>query len=125
MPKKFQLKATDDLPAVILDAKKNIFKITGRILPEDGNKFFKPILKWVSEYASAPNPYTEFHLRLDYYNSSTARMLTKMIVELEKINETGNKVKVVWEYEEDDEVMEERGIELKSISKLPFEMKQI
>ncbi len=123
MPKKLKIKQTEDLPGVVLDAKKNIFHITGRVIPEDGNKFFTPILKWITEYVKNPNPETEFVLRLDYYNSITARMLTKIIVELEQILDTKNKVKVVWEYAKDDEVIEERGEELKSISYLPFELR--
>lgn len=125
MIRRFVTQATDDLPAVILDAKNNIFKISGRILPEDGSKFFQPIYNWLERYIKEPNDLTEFHLKLDYYNSSTARLLTKMIVELEKIKDTGKKVIVVWEYYEDDEVMEERGAELKSISFLPFMLKKI
>ena len=125
MIRRLNIQATDDLPGVVLDAKNNVFKISGRILPEDGSKFFKPILDWIERYIKEPNPLTEFHLKLDYYNSSTARMLTKMIVELEKIQESGNKVIIIWEYNEDDEVMEERGEELKSISYLPFMLKKI
>ncbi len=123
MLKKLKLTATDDLPLVILDAKNNMFRITGRILPEDGNVFFEPILEWIRTYIKEPNDLTEFHFNLDYYNSSTARMITKLIVELEKIQEVNKDVKVIWEYEEDDEVMLERGEELKSISYLPFELR--
>lgn len=125
MPEKFTFQQTDDLPGIILDSKSDTFIIYGRVLPEDGNTFFEPILKWIEEYVKNPNKETEFHFRLDYYNSSTARMLTRLIVELEKIQETKNHVKVVWEYYEEDEIMEERGKELKSISYLPFELKAI
>jgi hypothetical protein len=125
MLKPLKLKATDDLPNVVLDAKLNQFFITGRVLPEDGNKFFEPILNWISEYVETPNTNTEFRFRLDYYNSSTARMITKMIVLLEKIQEKDKNVKVVWEYLNDDEVMLERGEELKSISYLPFELRAV
>jgi len=125
MLKKIDIKPTDDLPGVIFDPIKNLFIIFGRILPEDGRIFFNPILDWVAEYVKSPNEYTELHFKLDYYNSSTARMLTKLIVELEKILETGKKVKVVWEYAADDEVIKERGEELKSISYLPFELRVI
>lgn len=123
MLKKFVIQPEDDLPGVILDPDNNEFVIYGRVLPEDGNKFFEPILNWVQEYAENPKDETEFHFRLDYYNSSTARMLSRLIVELEDIQESGNQVKVVWEYYEEDEIMKERGEELKSISYLPFEMK--
>ena len=50
-------------------------------------------------------------------------MITKIIVQLEKIQEVDKDVKVIWEYAEDDEVMLERGEELKSISYLPFELR--
>jgi hypothetical protein len=125
MLKKINIKATDDLPGVVFDPKKNFFMIYGRILPEDGRIFFNPLLEWIGEYVKEPNEYTEMHFKLDYYNSSTARMLTKLIVELEKIITTGNKVKVVWEYSGDDEVIKERGEELKSISYLPFELRAV
>jgi hypothetical protein len=123
MLKKFILQPEEDLPGVILDPENDEFMIYGRVLPEDGNKFFEPILDWVQNYVDKPNENTEFHFRLDYYNSSTARMLTRLIVELEEIQEKGAKVKVVWEYYEEDEIMKERGEELKSISYLPFELK--
>jgi len=123
MLKRLHIKPTDDLPGVVLDPKKDDFRIWGRILPEDGYKFFKPILDWVEEYIEDPNEDTVFYFKLDYYNSSTARMLTKLIVILEQIQETNKKIKIVWEYGEDDEVMEERGEELKSISYLPFELR--
>jgi len=125
MLKPIKLQETDDLPLVILDAQNEIFRVSGRVLPEDGNLFFEPILKWIAEYALKPNKNTEFFFKLDYYNSSTARMLAKMILELECIVETGNDVKVVWQFAEDDEVIEERGEELKSITDLPFEMRVI
>lgn len=124
MLRKLRIKPTDDLPGVILDPKKNIFKIWGRVLPEDGNKFFAPLLEWTEKYVDAPNDHTEFRFKLDYYNSSTARMIVKMIVILESIQEIeGKTVKVVWEYAKDDDQLEERGEEMKSISELPFELK--
>ncbi len=125
MLKKFFLQQEEDLPGIVLDAANNEFVIYGRVLPEDGHKFFTPVLKWVKQYIREANPYTEFHFRLDYYNSSTARMITKIIVELEKVQEFGKEVKVVWEYYKKDEIMQERGEELKSISYLPFELKPI
>lgn len=125
MPEKLYIQPTDDLPGVMLDANNNIYKIYGRVIPEDGNRFFDPIIDWIAEYVKKPNPETEFYLRLDYYNSSTARMLIKIIVELEKIQKTKNKIKVIWECDDDDDVIKERGEELKSISFLPFELRTL
>ncbi len=125
MLKKFIIEAQNELPGIILDPQKNEFLIYGRILPEDGVKFFAPVLAWLAKYIKAPNEKTEFYFRLDYYNSSTARMLTKIIVELEQLQEKGKAVKVIWEYFVEDEIMKERGEELKSISFLPFVLKPI
>ncbi len=122
---RLHIQPTDDLPGIILDPKNGEFRIWGRVIPEDGNKFFKPILEWVEEYVENPNPETVFYIKLDYYNSSTARMLSKLIMILEHIQEVNKKIKVVWEYSKDDEVMYERGDELKSISYLPFELKPL
>ena len=111
-------------PEINLDKEKNIFKILGRSIVEDPNKFYMPIYEWIDEYVKNPNPETEFYFDLEYFNSSSARQIMKLIILLENIQETNNKVKVIWLFEEGDEMSEERGEEIKVISKLEFEIRE-
>ena len=111
-------------PEISLDKEKNIFKISGRSIVEDPNKFYMPIYDWIDEYVKDPNPETEFHFDLEYFNSSSARQIMKLIILLENIQKTNNKVKVIWLFEEGDEMSEERGEEIKVVSKLDFEIRE-
>jgi hypothetical protein len=118
-----KLDKTKSYPLVNLDKENNIFEIRGRSIPEDAMKFYLPILQWVTEYVEDPNPNTEFILDLEYFNSSSAKNIMKMLVILEKILEKGKKIKIIWYYQENDEMIQERGIEIGSVLKIPLEVK--
>ncbi len=109
-------------PQVVLDKEKGILKISGRSIVEDPNKFYMPIYLWLEEYVKDPNPETDFQFDLEYFNSSSARQVMKLIILLEDIQKIGKDVKVTWMYEEGDEMSEERGEEIKVVSKLKFEI---
>jgi hypothetical protein len=118
-----KLDKTKSYPMVNLDKENNIFEIRGRSIPEDAIKFYLPILQWVTEYVEDPNPNTEFILDLEYFNSSSAKNIMKMLVILEKILEKGKKIKIIWYYQENDEMIQERGVEIGSVLKIPLEVK--
>jgi len=118
----FILEPTKTSPEVKLNKTENSFKISGRSIVEDPNKFYMPIYEWIEEYIKDPNPLTEFQFDLEYFNSSSARQVMKIIILLEKIQTNGHKVKVIWLYEEGDEMSQERGEEIKVVSKLPFDI---
>ena len=121
MPEKLLIEATNETPYVHFNTEENIFEITGRSLPEDVIKFYSPVRDWIKEYVKNPNEETNFTFDLEYFNSSSARILVKILVELEEIKD--KKVKVTWLYRENDEVMYDRGDEIKSVILLPFEIK--
>ena len=123
MQQKLYIEETNETPFVHFNPAENIFEFTGRSLPEDVNKFYTPVREWVTEYVKNPNPETVLTFNLDYFNSSSARVIVKILVALESIPETGNKIKVVWLYKEGDELMYDRGDEIKSVILLPFELK--
>ena len=117
-----EFKETRDTPEVLLDKKNNQFKIAGNSLPEDSAKFYFPILDWIQEYIKDPNKSTHLICNLEYFNSSSAKMIYQIFIEFEKIKETGNDVKISWYYEPDDKLIEEKGLEYQSILDIPFEM---
>ncbi len=109
-------------PTVELDREKNIYKIVGKSFPEDVLLFYNPIREWISEYSKTPNEYTEFVFFLEYFNSATARIIIKILLTLEEILNNGGEVKVLWVYKKGDDIMKERGEEIKSVVLLPFEI---
>jgi hypothetical protein len=115
--------AGNDHPRVVMDKVNNKFELTGKSLPEDVNDFYDPIVQWLREYAKNPNPETVFVMNLEYYNSASVRKIVDMLVVLEGMHKAGHKVKVVWYFEESDEMMGENGEDFKHTVNIPFEIK--
>jgi hypothetical protein len=120
MLESFILEGTKNSPAVTFDKENSIFKVSGRSIVEDPNKFYMPLYNWLEDYIQNPNENTEFVFDLEYFNSSSARQVMKLIMLLEKLVDTNKLIKVKWLYEEGDEMSQERGEEIKAVSKLDF-----
>jgi len=113
------LEGTADTPKIILDKGRNIFEISGRSLPEDSAEFYKPVLDWIARYATQPNPTTDFAFKLEYFNTSSSKLILDILSALEHIKG----MRIEWCYPEDDEDMEEAGKEFSELVEIPFEYK--
>jgi hypothetical protein len=113
------IKGNEEIPSVLLDKQNGIFEIAGRSLPENSADFYLPILAWIQEYSKDPNVRTDFMFKLDYFNTSSCKMIQGILSELERIKGTT----VIWYFLEDDEIMEETGHEFAEIVPVPFEFK--
>jgi hypothetical protein len=122
MLEKLEIKETRDTPEVVFDPENNIFIISGNSLPEDTTEFFTPLFNWLTDYKKNPNDITKLVCELEYFNSSSAKMLYEIFFELEKITENGKQVSIEWIYEKDDKLIEEKGLEYQSVLSIPFEM---
>ncbi len=116
------IRATNDTPRVLFDPENDIFEISGRSLPEDVVTFYQPLIDWLDEYNRLPNENTEFVFKYIYFNTATAKLVQDILIRLEQIHESGNKVKVIWYYEQDDEDMQDLGEEFKEYVDIPFEL---
>lgn len=111
------LPATDLTPSFQFNKEKGIFNIGERSLSDTPATGFQPVKDWLTEYSKNPNPTTVVTIKFEYYNTATAREL----LDLFKILETIPGSKIVWQFLEDDEDMEESGQELAELVKVPFE----
>jgi len=117
--------STHDKPQIILDSYNGIFEISGKSFPGNVNVFFDPVINWLDQYAQDPNPETVFHVKLDYFNSSSAKKIIDIILIFEKIFNEGHDAKVIWHFNKDDEDMRERGEDFKISTDIPFELREI
>lgn len=122
MEKALKLKETEDTPKVVLDILKNDFSISGKSLPENPVDFYEPIITWMSSYIKDPNPYTEFNINFEYFNSGSVKQIMVLLTLLEKIVLTGNTVKIVWYFDKDDDLMEIKGYEFRNMLTIPFDI---
>lgn len=116
--------ATKDTPEVIFDTEKNIFKISKRSLPENANKFYQPVIEWISFFSDSPKGNIYFDFELDYINTSSSKQITKILLLLEYM---ANKVTVTirWHYRKDDKDMQLTGERFAKLIKVNFELFEI
>jgi hypothetical protein len=112
-----QLPATDLTPAIHFDKEKEIFLIEGRSVADNPEPTFEQALNWLQEYSKSPNSTTKFCLKFEYYNPATARLLLNLF----KVLESMKGAKIIWQFLEDDEDMEESGQELAELVTIPFD----
>jgi hypothetical protein len=123
MENQLKLKSTEDTPAVSFDRELNEFSLEGRSLPEDAFAFYRPLHNWMSEYVKKPNSSSELKIALEYFNSSSVKQLLGLILLFEEISKTGKEAKIVWCYNEGDDLMEIKGQEFQTMVSIPFEFK--
>jgi len=116
------INSTDDTPGVRLDAAADIFELSGRSLPEDVVKFYKPILDWLDEYAQSPNEHTVFDFKLSYFNTASSKIILDILMKLEGMHDDGKNITIKWHFPSDDEDMEEAGNEYSEIVSVPIEL---
>jgi hypothetical protein len=114
-----EIKGTEDTPTILLDKAGNVFELSGRSLPEDAAEFYHPVLQWLTEYATTPNPVTELTIKLEYFNTASSKLLLDVLHKVESVKG----VKVIWYYFSGDDDMQEAGEEFAELIEVPFEFK--
>jgi hypothetical protein len=114
-----QIAGTETTPTINFNTSINQFIIEGRSLMENAGTFYKPVNEWLIQYRQNPNPKTELTIRLDYLNTETSRQF----LDLFKIMEGIAGSKIVWQFSDEDEDMEEMGQELAELVRVPFEFR--
>jgi len=119
----FELDMTEKTPTVLFDTEKGDFLFTGIMMPEDAVGFFEPLFSYIKIYFENPRPETRLEVNLEYFNTSSSRMLYQFMKEFADSHSEKNNVTIVWKYESDDEDMEEAGEEFRLLfDQIQFDM---
>ena len=110
----------DTTPGVTLDSQKGHFEIIGWSHPEDAISFYTPVLEWINHYSQTPNSGTNFHFKFQYYNTSSAKQIFRIISSLEEVAKK-SKVKILWHHDAEDTDMLASGERFSKMSTVPFE----
>lgn len=87
--------------------------ISGESFMEDSKKYYNTMKEWILEYHE-----TNLHkplilnLRLEYFNTSSSKMLYELLNTLQTISDAGQDVTVNWYYDSNDSDLEEDIIDL-------------
>ena len=121
MLEKLEIKAGLDTPKIDFDPISGNLVIEGKSFPPNVAEFYKTVLDWIDAYLKQPAAQTTLHLKLEYFNTASSKMIMDMLYKLEEFYRHGGNIKIIWYYPTDDEDMQETGIEYSELLDLPFE----
>jgi len=113
-----KIPSTKSTPEVILDPEGTI-EFTGRMIPENAEEFFQPIVEWINEYSLNPAYITNIEIHLEYINSAGTKYLLSMIDNIHGRDKMGEII-INWYYEEADQDMLDKGTILSMNLNVPF-----
>ncbi len=112
---------TEDTPRVELDKTNGVFSISGRSLPENAVAFYEPVFNWLKDYLEQPNFSTVFDFKFDYFNTASAKQITKILLFMQSLAEH-HSVTVKWHYFKDDLDIQSSGARFAKLIKVPMEL---
>ena len=115
------IEATEETPKIILDINSGSMEFTNRSLPEDAVAFYQPVVEWIKTYSVNPSPETICTVKLEYYNTSSAKQLYKIFNLLEELSKKSN-VEVRWYYQPEDKDMQASGDRYSKMLTIPFKV---
>lgn len=117
-----RIEGTKQTPQIGFNGATGILEISGRSIPENSFDFYNPILLWLDEYGSNPQPKTILQVKLEYFNTSSSKYILEVLKKIKVMHESGANVLVEWYHDPDDEEMMETGEDYKDVTDLPFEI---
>jgi hypothetical protein len=110
---------TKTSPEVILNPE-GIIKIRGRSIQENVTEFFQPIVEWISDYIKNPAEITCVDLKLEYFNSASAKVFIQLFQKITYVQLKHKKFIFNWYYDDGDEDILERGEYFSSVLDVTF-----
>lgn len=103
----FSLQATARTPAITLDETTAILTIAGESYPEDVPAFFEQVHKSIADYFADHQDDFHVHIKLTYFNSSSARALMELLDMLDEEAAKARAITVMWFCDPDDDITRE------------------
>ncbi|MGM0497821.1 MAG: DUF1987 domain-containing protein [Bacteroidota bacterium] len=127
-----KIEATEKSPRVLFDPNNQKFELEGNSRPEDVRDFYFPIIEKLKKYFEnilekgnfeyyQDNP-VKFVFKLEYFNSSSAKFISDIVVLIGNYSKKGINVKIYWYFDEGDEDMMEVGEDFSEMIDIPFQL---
>ena len=120
-----KIKGTVKSPTFDFNYEKGNLDIKERSHPEDAITVYEPALRWLEEYSQNPKPITTVNFTLEYFNTSSSKVILEIFRQLKKLQEEGNNVIVKWHYAEVDDDLRNDGKMLSEIVEISIELVEL
>jgi hypothetical protein len=87
---------TTSTPYVLIDEEKSYMRFEGRCFHEKVAEFFKEVNDWLDSYLASDFGVFTFDCAIDYFNSSTTKLLLNMLLKMNKSASEEKKIIVNW-----------------------------
>jgi hypothetical protein len=104
---------TTSTPYTLVDEGKSYMRLEGKCFHEKVADFFREVNDWLAEYLASDFGSFTFDCELNYFNSSTTKLLHNMLMKMDKYTSDKNRVIVNWITTEDNDIMVECGEDFK------------
>ena len=108
-----EMQKTTSTPYILVDEAKGYMKMEGKSFPEKAAEFFSEVNTWLDTYLSGDFGNLVFDFAMEYYNSSTLKIIMDMMLKMDKHSVGSNKITINWIAAEDDDIAIEGGEDLK------------
>lgn len=113
------VEASPKTPLIHMDGDKGLIELKGRSTPEDIDKIYLPVFSWIEKYLSQPKTKTIVNFHFEYFNSSTTKVLMRLINKLLVFHKTNvTELEVNWLYYDED--MLEYGEDFEELTGIKF-----
>jgi hypothetical protein len=108
-------------PYILIDEEKNYMKFEGRSFHENVVEFYSGVNTWLDAYLETDFGVFTFDFEMNYFNSSTSKLLHNMLTKMDNCVTDNKKVIVNWITTEDNDIIIECGEDFKEdFNKLEF-----
>jgi len=108
-------------PYILIDEEKNYMKFEGRSFHENVAEFYSDVNAWLDTYLVKDFGVFTFDFEMNYFNSSTSKLLHNMLTKMDNCVTGTKKVIVNWITTEDNDIIIECGEDFKEdFNKLEF-----
>lgn len=107
----FQLEKqkTGSTPYILIDEERGYMKFEGESFHENVMEFYREVGQWLEAFLKTDFRAFTFDCELKYFNSSTAKLLLNMLMEMDEQATGGKRVTVNWITTGDNDIIIECG----------------
>ena len=114
---------TTSTPYVLIDEEKSYMKMEGRCFHEKVTDFFKDVNNWLESYLASDFTVFTFDCEIDYFNSSTTKLLYNMLLKMDRCASAEKNIIVNWITTTDNDIMIECGEDFREdVSNMEFNL---
>jgi hypothetical protein len=123
MAYRLEKESTTSTPYILIDEEKSYMRFEGRSFHENVVEFYKDVNNWLDTYLETDFGVFTFDFEMNYFNSSTSKLLHNMLTKMDERASDKKKVIVNWITTEDNDIIIECGEDFQEdFSSLEFNM---